>query len=92
MSHCAMPIALISDSTRVIGELQHNAGGLTLVHCCSQPVHVNAAKRKGEFPMQVCLRHMIAWQTIRDVHGCTCERVDRGLGGGSGCVPALVEG
>jgi hypothetical protein len=55
IAQCEAPVALISDSSRVVGELQHLArDALTLVRCCSQPMHVMASSRPGEFPFQVC--------------------------------------
>jgi hypothetical protein len=51
---CERPAVVISDSPRVLAEMQFAAQDrLAVAHCCSQAVHANKVHyAKGEFPFQ----------------------------------------
>ncbi len=52
--HCQNPIAVVSDSSRLMAELQHQAyDRLPIVHCCTQPLHRDRTQRPEFFWQEV---------------------------------------
>lgn len=52
--HCDKHLAIVSDSIRLVSELQFNAGDwLMMTRCCSQPLHRDRTRRQEFFLQEV---------------------------------------
>jgi len=52
--HCDKHLAIVSDSIRLVSELQFNAGDwLMMTRCCSQPLHRDRTRRQDFFLQEV---------------------------------------
>jgi hypothetical protein len=50
---CERPVVVVSDSARVLSEMQYAAEDrLAVAHCCSQAIHVSHVHSSGGFPFQ----------------------------------------
>jgi len=72
--NCPSPIAVVSDSARLVAELQFQAYDRLLIeHCCTQPLHRDRTQRPGFF-----------WQEALDLF--VLARASQIIGGNGGFV------